>query len=104
MNVDKSKNKTVKTMGMNVNINSFFSKLKNNLGTNEITEDERLLTELNKALEEWENAELYFQSVVEPGLIDYAIHNMEASRTKYLYLLKNAREKGIRAENLNNSL
>lgn len=104
MNVDNTRNETDKNAALDKNLGRFFSKLRYNFATDEISEDERILTELNKALEEWEDAELYFQNVTEPELIDYAIYNMEASRTKYLYLLKNAREKGIRAEKLNNSL
>lgn len=102
--MDNIKNKTRRGIGFNKNLNQFMSKFKNNFATNEISEDERFLKQLSQALEEWENAELYFQSVTEPDLIDYAIHKMEASRTKYVYLLKQAREMGVRAENVNNSL
>ncbi len=102
--MDNIKNKVEKGTGFNKNINQFMSKLKSNFAVNEINEDEIFLRQLSEAHEEWHNAELYFQSVTEPDLIDYAIHKMEASRTKYVYLLKRAREMGIKAENVNNSL
>ncbi|MFA5523213.1 MAG: YaaL family protein [Tissierellales bacterium] len=86
------------------NLNQFINKLKSNFTTNEISEDEKFLDQLSQAHEEWQNAEIYFQSITEPDLIDYAIYKMEASRTKYIYLLKQAREMGIKAENVSNSL
>ena len=104
MDVDSVKNKEVRAAGLNKNINQFLNKLKSNFAANEISEDEKFLEQLNQAHEEWHNAELYFQSVTEPDLIDYAIYKMEASRTKYIYLLKQAREMGIKAENVSNSL
>lgn len=102
--MDSIKNKEGNARGFNKNINQFISKLKNNFALSEVNEDERFLEQLNQAHEEWQNAELYFQSVTEPDLIDYAIYKMEASRTKYVYLLKQARKMGIKAENVNNSL
>ena len=102
--VDSIKNREVRAAGLNKSINQFLNKLKNNFAANEISEDEKFLEQLNQAHEEWQNAELYFQSVTEPDLIDYAIYKMEASRTKYFYLLKQAREMGIKAENVSNSL
>ncbi len=102
--MDNIKNKVEKETAFNKSINQFMSKLKNNFAANEISEDEIFLRQLSEAHEEWHDAELYFQSVTEPDLIDYAIHKMEASRTKYVYLLKRAREMGVKAENINNGL
>lgn len=102
--MDSIKDKEVKAAGLNKNINQLLNKLKNNFAANEISEDEKFLEQLNQAHEEWQNAEAYFQGVTEPDLIDYAIYKMEASRTKYIYLLKQAREMGIKAENVSNSL
>lgn len=53
------------------------------------------LENIRKAQSEWEKAQMYFQSVTEPDLIDHAIYNMEAARTKYFYLLKKARSNKI---------
>lgn len=80
INVDSIKNKEVRAAGLNKNINQFLSKLKSNFAANEVSEDEKFLEQLNQAHEEWHNAELYFQSVTEPDLIDYAIYKMEASK------------------------
>ncbi|WP_066503932.1 DUF2508 family protein [Abyssisolibacter fermentans] len=46
---------------------------------------------LQKAKEDWENAQIYFNNVTDPELIDYAIYNMEAAKIKYFYLLKKMR-------------
>ncbi len=61
----------------------------------EKNEDEELLENLKQAKEDWKEKERYFNSVTEPDLIDYAIYDMEASKKKYTYFLKIAREKGI---------
>ncbi len=58
-------------------------------------ENEELLENLKQAKEDWEKKERYFNIVTEPDLIDYAIHDMEASKIKYIYFLKKAKEKGV---------
>lgn len=45
-----------------------------------------------KARQEWIAAKSYFNAVTEEGLVDYAIHLMEAAERKYMYLLKMAKE------------
>lgn len=89
---------------INKNISRLMDKIKNNIAAKEISEEERFLEELKQAHEEWQRSEQYFQNVTEPDLIDYAIHKIEASKTKYIFLLKQAREKRIKAENVNSSL
>ncbi|HFL3828649.1 TPA: DUF2508 family protein [Clostridioides difficile] len=59
---------------------------------NEKTEEEKIIESLKEAHKEWENKEKYFQSVTEPDLIDHAIYELEASKIKYIYLLKKAKE------------
>ncbi len=54
-----------------------------------------ILRAVNQAHAEWINAQNYFNSVSEPELVDYAIYNMEAARKKYMYMLKQARLRGI---------
>ncbi|WIV12327.1 DUF2508 family protein [Proteiniborus sp. MB09-C3] len=102
--MDKFKNKEVRATEFHKNINRFLGRLKNNFVANEINEYEKFLEQLNQAHEEWHDAELYFQSVTESDLIDYAIYKMQASKTKYVYLLKQAKKMGIKAENVDNSL
>lgn len=54
-----------------------------------------ILRAVNQAHAEWINAQNYFNSVSEPELVDYAIYNMEAARKKYMYMLKQAKLRGI---------
>lgn len=44
---------------------------------------------------EWKQAQLYFENVSDPDLVDHAIAVMHAAEKKYMYLVKVAREKGI---------
>ncbi len=60
------------------------------------TEEDKMLENIRQAHEDWRNAESYFQTVTDPDLIDYAIYRVEASRTRYTYLMKLAREMGVR--------
>lgn len=62
----------------------------------EKTEDEKMIESLKKAHEEWKNKEVYFQSVSDPDLVDHAIYELEASKIKYIYLLKKVKERNIR--------
>lgn len=60
----------------------------------EKSEKDKIIESLRSAEKEWKEQEEYFQYVTEPDLVDYAIHQMEASKLKYIYLLKKA--KGIK--------
>ena len=53
-----------------------------------IKEREEIIRNLKLAHGEWLDREKYFQEVVDPDLVDFAIYEMEASRLKYIYLLK----------------
>jgi len=60
------------------------------------TKDElELLSQIEIARVTLDSARNYFQIVVEPRLIDYAIFMEEAARIKYMYLLFEAKKKGI---------
>jgi hypothetical protein len=61
----------------------------------EKTEEERILESLKEAHREWKDKEEYFQSVKEPELIDHAIYELEASKIKYMYLLKKMKKMNI---------
>ena len=52
---------------------------------------------VNKAKEDWQDALNYFEHVTDPDLIELAIYRIEATRTFYMYLLKEAKRQGIRA-------
>jgi hypothetical protein len=46
---------------------------------------------VEQARQEWVNAKSYFDNVVDPDLVDYAVYSVEAAERKYMYLLKRAR-------------
>ncbi|NEU06250.1 DUF2508 family protein [Clostridium senegalense] len=58
-------------------------------------EDIDIITQLNDALEEWQNAKNYFQFVSDPKLIDLIICKEDEAKSKYLYFLSLAKTKGI---------
>lgn len=58
-------------------------------------EEDELIVDLKKALNEWRFKEIYFENVSDSDLVDFAIYEMEASKLKYLYLLKRVRSSGI---------
>jgi len=41
-----------------------------------------------RAMEQWQVAQRYFESVSDTDLVDYAIYEAEAARRKYILLLK----------------
>lgn len=57
-----------------------------------------MLENLEGAWREWQYAKAYFNSVLDPDLIDHAIFCMGATEKKYVYLLKQAKENGINVE------
>ncbi|MGI6706796.1 MAG: YaaL family protein [Clostridia bacterium] len=59
-------------------------------------DDQAYLEEVRKAWQEWNAAQNYFENVSDPDLIDYAIYDLEAARRKYMYMLKQARSRGLR--------
>ncbi|SCY62218.1 YaaL family protein [Alkaliphilus peptidifermentans] len=60
------------------------------------TEDEDFIQIIYKAHEEWKSAEAFFDNVSDPDLIDHAIYKVEAAKSRYTYLIKKAKEEGIR--------
>ncbi len=62
-------------------------------------EGEELVQYIIKAHEEWQSAEKFFHSVSsDPDLIDHAIYRLEASKARYVYLLKQAKAEGVRID------
>ena len=53
----------------------------------EIQQDQRAQQVL-RAMEQWQEAQRYFESVSDTDLVDYAIYEAEAARRKYMLLLK----------------
>jgi len=56
------------------------------------TEKEQLIEDLKKAQREWKMKEEYFQWATDPDLIEHAIYELKASKIKYIYFLKKAKE------------
>ena len=56
-------------------------------GKKETQKDDRAAQVL-KAMEQWQEAGRYFESVSDTDLVDYAIYEAEAARRKYMLLLK----------------
>lgn len=54
------------------------------------TDDERreIIEDIKIAKEKWLEKEKFFQEVTEAELIDFAIYELEASKIRYMYLLK----------------
>ena len=61
-------------------------------------DDQKIINSIHHAIEEWYTAQQFFENVSEPELVDYAVYNLEASRKKYIYLLKKAKDMGVKAD------
>lgn len=59
-------------------------------------EKENIIKEIKKAQTDVAVAEKFFQFVSDPELVDVAIYNLEAKKSRYRYLIKIAKEKGIK--------
>jgi hypothetical protein len=59
-------------------------------------ENEKIINEIKKAQIDVSSAESFFQVVTEPELIDVAIYELEAKKSRYQYLLKEAKEMGVK--------
>lgn len=57
--------------------------------------EEEIFNAITVAHQEWEDAQSFFENVNDNDLIDHAIHKIEAAKSKYIYLLKLAKENGI---------
>ncbi|MEY8001540.1 DUF2508 family protein [Clostridium sp. Mt-5] len=58
----------------------------------------RLLNDIEKAREELERCRIYFDSVKDPHLVDYAIYMEEAAKSKYMYLLNEVKKNGLKVD------
>ncbi len=59
------------------------------------TEDEKLISSIKAAHSDWQRAEAMFHEVTDPDLVDYTIYDVMAQKTKYTYLIKTAKNKGL---------
>lgn len=59
------------------------------------TEEEQILAFIKNAHSEVEQATLLFNELTDSAAIDYASYNLLAAKTKYSYLIRIAKEKGM---------
>lgn len=57
-----------------------------------LRKEEEFTRQVHLALEQWKDAQNYFENVTDPDQIDYAIFVLETARRRYQFLLKRARE------------
>ena len=55
---------------------------------NKESQQDQRAEQVLKAMEQWQEARRYFESVSDTDLVDYAIYEAEAARRKYMLLLK----------------
>ena len=55
---------------------------------NKEDQKEQRAQQVLRAMEQWQEAQRYFESVSDTDLVDYAIYEAEAARRKYMLLLK----------------
>lgn len=60
-----------------------------------VTEESKLIDSIDKAQRDWRDAESRFNEAVDTDLVDQAIYDMLAAKTKYCYLMKLAKQKGL---------
>ncbi|GAA0734451.1 YaaL family protein [Clostridium oceanicum] len=61
-------------------------------------EKQTLLRSINDVINELSDIREVFENASDPKLIDYAIYMEEALKSKYTYLLSEAKSKGIKVE------
>ncbi|MGL5315737.1 MAG: DUF2508 family protein [Peptostreptococcaceae bacterium] len=59
-------------------------------------EKNKLIKEIRRAQLDVSTAERFFQFVSDPELVDVAIYELEAKKSRYRYLIRLAKEKGVR--------
>ncbi|MCD2346787.1 DUF2508 family protein [Clostridium guangxiense] len=59
-------------------------------------EQKKLLLAIEEARHEWKQCSEYFDVVSDPKLIDYAIYKEAAAKSRYIYLLMQAKKMDIK--------
>ena len=59
----------------------------------QVQKSNEMLESIQRAQKEWEDKENYFNFATDSDLVDFAIYDIEASKRKYAYLLKLAKDK-----------
>lgn len=58
-------------------------------------EQRQIIKSIEEAKEELSRARQYFELVSNPNLVDYAIYMEQAAKSRYSYLLAEAKDKGV---------
>lgn len=61
-------------------------------------EQKELVKAIEEARDELNNTRLYFESVKDPQLVDYAIYKEQAAKARFAFLLKQAKKSGIKID------
>ncbi len=77
-------------------INELIAVLLDGVRTREMDSEEELYRVIVRAKQEMQDAENFFDNVSDPELVDHAIYKMEAAKSQYVYLLKQAKAKGMK--------
>ena len=59
-------------------------------------ERKKIINDIERAYLDVVTAESFFQMVSEPELVDVAIYDLEEKKSRYAYLIRLAKEKGIK--------
>lgn len=78
-------------------INDFFNMILDSVRAGEKKAEEDFYRIVVRAKQEMQDAENFFDNVSDPELVDHAIYKMEAAKSQYVYLLKQAKAKGFKA-------
>lgn len=84
----------------NTEIKQLFDNLMPGYKTKRKTDDyhKEICNAISIAHQEWIDAQCFFDNVNDNDLIDYAIHKIDAAKSKYMYLMKLAKDSGIRVD------
>ena len=79
------------------NTTNIFSYLTDKFYKTKTTDEdiEDLIKNLKNAQSEFENANRNYEFADDPELVDYYTYKIKATQTRYQYLLKKAKEKGL---------
>lgn len=70
----------------------------NELANNQINDNQKLIDSIITTKKEWINANNDFNYAVDKEMIDYLTYKIKAYQAKYEYLIKIAKENGIKYE------
>lgn len=91
-----STNLVTRKVKSNRTLNNLISRLYYGEEDNEEEALYEFFLSVDKAKQEMFDAQNFFDNVADPELIDHAIYKMEAAKSKYTYLIRQAKEKGIK--------